>query len=128
MHCLASWRIRLHACWSGDCYAGIRPSNKTLRQQTGAMMNKEDAAGGIDVRMEGVGKHVGPLQVLQDVNLNVAAGQLVSVVGRSGSGKSTLLRLLAGLDTASVGRIRADAKALAQARHDIRIMYQDARL
>lgn len=88
----------------------------------------EQVTGGIDLRMEGAGKRFGTRQVLQDVNLSVAAGQFLSVVGRSGSGKSTLLRLLAGLDTASVGRIRVDGRAVAQSRHDIRIMYQDARL
>ena len=88
----------------------------------------EQVTGGIDLRMEGAGKRFGTRQVLQEVNLNVAAGQFLSVVGRSGSGKSTLLRLLAGLDTASVGRIRVDGRAVEQSRHDIRIMYQDARL
>lgn len=88
----------------------------------------EQVNGGIGVRMEGAGKRFGTRQVLQDVNLNVAAGQFLSVVGRSGCGKSTLLRLLAGLDTASVGRVRVDGRPVEQSRHDTRIMYQDARL
>ncbi len=88
----------------------------------------EQVNGGIDLRMEGAGKRFGTRQVLQDVNLSVAAGQFVSVVGRSGCGKSTLLRLLAGLDTASAGRIRVDGRAVELSRHDTRIMYQDARL
>lgn len=88
----------------------------------------EQVNGGIDLRVEGAGKRFGTRQVLQDVNLSVAAGQFLSVVGRSGCGKSTLLRLLAGLDTASVGRIRVDGRAVEQSRHDTRIMYQDARL
>ncbi len=88
----------------------------------------EQANGGVEVRIEGAGKRFGTRTVLHGVNLSVAAGQFLSVVGRSGSGKSTLLRLLAGLDTASVGRIRVDGKEVAQSRNDIRIMYQDARL
>jgi len=88
----------------------------------------EHESGGVDVRIEGAGKRFGTRTVLQGVNLSVAAGQFLSVVGRSGSGKSTLLRLLAGLDTTSVGRIRVDGNAVAQSRSDIRIMYQDARL
>jgi len=92
------------------------------------MKNMGQVNGGIDLRMEGAGKRFGTRQVLQDVNLSVAAGQFVSVVGRSGCGKSTLLRLLAGLDTASVGRIRVDGRAVELSRHDTRIMYQDARL
>ncbi len=83
---------------------------------------------GVALRVEGAGKRFGTRQVLQDVNLDIAAGQFLSVVGRSGCGKSTLLRLLAGLDTATQGRIRLDGTATDQARQDTRIMYQDARL
>ncbi len=39
----------------------------------------------------------GPLQVLMDVNLEIAAGDFVAVIGRSGAGKSTFLRTLNGL-------------------------------
>lgn len=45
------------------------------------------------------------LTILQDINLDVNAGEAVSIVGVSGSGKSTLLGLLAGLDTPSSGKV-----------------------
>lgn len=48
----------------------------------------------------------GDLPILQDVNLSVAAGESLAVVGPSGSGKSTLLGLLAGLDRPSSGEVR----------------------
>jgi len=60
----------------------------------------------------GVGKRYidGPreIEVLHDLNLEVAAGDLVAVVGASGVGKSTLLHLLGTLDRPSAGRILVD--------------------
>ena len=46
------------------------------------------------------------LTILEGVNLSVAAGESLSIVGTSGAGKSTLLALLAGLDTPSSGQIQ----------------------
>ncbi|MEJ2399760.1 MAG: ABC transporter ATP-binding protein [Xanthomonadales bacterium] len=47
----------------------------------------------------------GPLRILDDVGLDVAAGESVAIVGTSGAGKSTLLGLLAGLDEPSAGQV-----------------------
>ena len=47
----------------------------------------------------------GELLVLEGMNLDVSAGQIVGLLGRSGSGKSTLLRLIAGLAEASSGQL-----------------------
>lgn len=47
----------------------------------------------------------GPLTVLKDISLTLAAGSSLALMGESGSGKSTLLHLIAALDTADSGRI-----------------------
>jgi putative ABC transport system ATP-binding protein len=64
----------------------------------------------IDLR--GVSKTVDsggrPLTILHALDLSIASGQFVAVVGPSGSGKSTLLGLLAGLDAPSTGQILID--------------------
>ena len=47
----------------------------------------------------------GPVTVLQDVNVNIAPGQLAAITGKSGSGKSTLLNLLTGIDRPTSGSV-----------------------
>lgn len=45
------------------------------------------------------------ISVLNNINLTIARGEQVAILGASGSGKSTLLHLLAGLDTPSLGKV-----------------------
>lgn len=55
----------------------------------------------------------GPLPVLRGVDLALARGASLALMGESGSGKSTLLHLVAGLDRADSGRILIDGEPLA---------------
>ncbi|GAA1595934.1 phosphonate ABC transporter ATP-binding protein [Leucobacter chromiireducens] len=58
------------------------------------------------IQLADVSKQFGPTTALDAVSLNVAAGEVVVLLGLSGSGKSTLLRHLNGLETASSGEVR----------------------
>ncbi|OOF32455.1 ABC transporter ATP-binding protein [Salinivibrio proteolyticus] len=61
------------------------------------------------IRAEKIAKHVvtreQPLTILQDVSLQIEAGESIALMGVSGAGKSTLMTLLAGLDTPSEGEV-----------------------
>ncbi len=60
---------------------------------------------GAEIRLEGIGKRYGGVTAVKPLDLVVAGGTLVTLLGPSGCGKTTLLRLIAGLETASEGRI-----------------------
>jgi putative ABC transport system ATP-binding protein len=65
------------------------------------------------VRLAEVKKRYGAQLVLDGASLEVAAGELVAVIGRSGSGKSTLLHLIGGLDRRYEGRVEVCGRDLA---------------
>ena len=86
------------------------------------------------VRAAGVGRVFptasGDVTALGGVELEVAAGEFVSLIGPSGCGKSTLLRLIADLDQASSGELEIFGKPAARARidQDYGIVFQQAGL
>ena len=62
------------------------------------------------IEIEGLHKHFGPLHVLRGIDLSVAVGEVVCIIGPSGSGKSTLLRCINHLEVAEQGRIKIDGE------------------
>jgi glutamate transport system ATP-binding protein len=87
------------------------------------------------IRARQVDKHFGELHVLKDINLDVARGQVVVVLGPSGSGKSTLCRAINRLEPIDGGTIEidgkplpAEGKELAQLRADVGLVFQSFNL
>ncbi len=62
--------------------------------------------------------------VLDELDLEIQAGEVVALLGRSGSGKSTLLRLMAGLLPASEGLIEREGRPLQGLNRDVAIVFQ----
>ncbi|UZG45160.1 ATP-binding cassette domain-containing protein [Caldimonas thermodepolymerans] len=90
---------------------------------------RSGAARGTEVWAQGLSKSYGGRQVLDRIDLRIAPGEFVAIVGRSGCGKSTLLRLVAGLERGDDGTVRLDGVPQGEAGADgTRIMFQDARL
>lgn len=90
------------------------------------------------VKMARVNKHFGELHVLQDIDLEVAPGEVVVIIGASGSGKSTLIRCVNGLEEFQDGHIDVDgnellphgksAKALQTIRTEVGMVFQQFNL
>jgi NitT/TauT family transport system ATP-binding protein len=69
-----------------------------------------------------------PLPVLERVSLHLASGEFVAILGPSGCGKSTLLRLVAGLDSPSVGSLSLDGQPIIGPDASRIIVFQDPTL
>ncbi len=76
----------------------------------------------------GLRKSFGNTQVLRQIDLSLADGEMLVIVGASGCGKSTLLRLVAGLETPTEGQIVLDGQDIAKAdpsARDIAMVFQN---
>ncbi len=71
------------------------------------------------IRVESLSKSFGKLDVLHDVSLTVAEGEVIVIIGPSGSGKSTFLRCLNRLEEASSGQIFIDGTEITDQKVDI---------
>ncbi|MGB9199397.1 MAG: ABC transporter ATP-binding protein [Terriglobales bacterium] len=70
-----------------------------------ASTNPEQTSARPLLSLRAVAKHFGKNIVLRDVNLEIAEGEFLTILGESGSGKTTLLRILAGFEQATSGEV-----------------------
>jgi putative spermidine/putrescine transport system ATP-binding protein len=96
-------------------------SSPVTRAQDGA------ARTAVEVRMEGLSRHYGPVVALDRLDLTLHPGELIALLGPSGCGKTTTLRLLAGLEDADSGHITVGGKDITRvsaAKRDMGMVFQ----
>jgi polar amino acid transport system ATP-binding protein len=76
-------------------------------------------SGGVALRLDDVHKSFGKLEVLKGITLDVAAHEVIALIGASGSGKSTLLRCINLLEPIDQGRILLDGEDIARRGVDV---------
>ncbi|MEP6875431.1 MAG: ABC transporter ATP-binding protein [Burkholderiales bacterium] len=80
-----------------------------------------------DLRLAGVTKQFGSVEAVHDLNLDIASGEFIVLLGPSGAGKTTTLRVVAGLERPDAGRIHIagrDVTTLAPALRDVAFVFQ----
>ena len=78
----------------------------------------------MNIQITSLTRAFGNTRVLDGVDLTIAPGECVALVGRSGAGKSTLLHLLAGIDTPDAGQVRYDEVDLTALDEDRRTAFR----
>jgi len=66
------------------------------------------------IKAENIHKSYGSLHVLKGIDIEIAEGEIVSIVGASGAGKSTLLHIIGTLDQADQGKVMIDSRQINQ--------------
>lgn len=74
------------------------------------------------IKVENIKKYFGQKMVLDDINLDIEDGQVVTIIGPSGSGKSTLLRCMNLLEEPTSGEVYVDGQAIISGDVDINIV------
>ncbi|WP_145006707.1 glutamine ABC transporter ATP-binding protein GlnQ [Pseudomonas oryzihabitans] len=78
------------------------------------------------IEFKNVSKHFGRIQVLHDIDLSIASGEVVVIIGPSGSGKSTLLRCINKLEEITAGELIVDGLKVNDPKVDERLIRQEA--
>lgn len=79
----------------------------------------------MDIKINGLSHHYGHVEVLQDISLDIPAGQIVCLIGPSGCGKSTLLRMIGGLEVPAKGEILEIGAPPQESLNPLTFVFQD---
>ena len=66
------------------------------------------------IKLEGITKSFGSLQVLKGIDLEINKGEIISIVGPSGAGKTTLLQIMGTLDEPDAGVVQIDGTVVSR--------------
>ena len=110
------------------------PAKETTNKKNGAAMGHATVQP--VVKLTGVAKSFGRTSVLKEINLSVAPGELVEIIGPSGAGKTTLLRLVHGQLRPSRGQVLVQGRGLhrwwrrglGRIRRDVAFVFQEHHL
>jgi multiple sugar transport system ATP-binding protein len=92
------------------------------------MIEETGGIGMAGIALSRVSKRFGPVEVIRDVSLDIASGELVVFLGPSGSGKTTLLRMIAGLETIDDGVLTIDgvrSESLPPGQRNLAMVFQN---
>jgi sulfonate transport system ATP-binding protein len=99
-------------------------SKKTISEVAAAKPASVEISG-LGKRFENGGRSI---EVLRGIDLRIAPGEFVAIVGASGCGKSTLLRMVAGLEKPDQGKVLVDDEPVLEPGPDRGLVFQDHRL
>jgi spermidine/putrescine transport system ATP-binding protein len=80
------------------------------------------------LRLEGIKKRFGTVEVLKGLDLSVGAGEFITILGSSGCGKTTMLRIIAGLEEPDSGKVflaGRDVTGLEPNKRDVNMVFQN---
>ena len=80
------------------------------------------------VEIKKVNKNFSDMHVLEEIDINVAKGEFLSIIGASGCGKSTLLRIIGGLEAVTSGTVVVNGAVVEKPTRKIGFIFQDHRL